>query len=124
VRDFRNIDVWKKSHALTLLIYKMTAAFPKEETYGLTSQIRRASSSIGANIAEGCGSDCDPEFARYLLNAMKSATELEYHLLLARDLDLLAPDKYSKVEPMITEVKRMLASFIRKLRPRTEWPQS
>ena len=123
MRDFRNIDVWKKSHALTLLIYKMTAAFPKEETYGLTSQIRRASSSIGANIAEGCGSDSDPEFARYLPNAMKSATELEYHLLLARDLDLLAPDKYSEVEPMITEVKRMLASFIRKLRPRTEWPE-
>lgn len=119
MRDFRNLEVWKKSHELALRTYEITANFPKEELYGLTSQIRRCASSVPANIAEGCGSDTDPEFARYLTMAMKSATELEYHLLLARDLGFISPLDHEATEGNVVEVKKMLTSFIRKLRPRS-----
>ncbi|MGA9994068.1 MAG: four helix bundle protein, partial [Pyrinomonadaceae bacterium] len=89
MRDFREFKVWVKSHDLTLEVYKVTAAFPKEELYGLTSQIRRASASIPANIAEGCGRSGNPELCRFLQISMGSASELEYHLLLAHDLKFL-----------------------------------
>jgi len=95
----------------------VTAAFPTEERYGLTSQIRRASSSIPANIAEGCGRDGDAELSRFLHIAMGSASELEYHLLLAHDLDYLDSKKHTALEQQVTEVKRMLAGFIRQLKP-------
>jgi len=85
MRDFREIRVWEKAHALTLEIYKATSKFPKEETYGLTSQLRRASSSIPANIAEGFGRGGNAEQARFLQIGMGSACELEYHILLAKD---------------------------------------
>jgi four helix bundle protein len=104
MKDFRQLQVWEKSHQLALAIYKATKEFPKEELYGLTSQIRRASMSIPTNIAEGCGRGTDPDFARFLQIAMGSASETEYQLLLARDLDLLQND--------VEEVKRMLASLI------------
>jgi four helix bundle protein len=89
MRDFREFKVWERSHHLTLAVYKATSSFPREELYGLTSQIRRARSSIPANIAGGCGRRGDAELSRFLLIAMGSANELEYHLLLARDLDYL-----------------------------------
>jgi four helix bundle protein len=74
---FRELKVWEKSHALTLAVYHVTKSFPKQEMYALTSQIRRASASIPANIAEGCGRNGDAELARFLLIAMGSASELE-----------------------------------------------
>jgi four helix bundle protein len=86
VEDFKNLKVWVKAHQLTLIVYRTTIAFPKEEIYGLTSQLRRAASSIGADIAEGCGRRSDGEMRRFLQIARRSANELEYHLLLARDL--------------------------------------
>ena len=86
--------------------------------YGLTSQIRRCGSSVPANIAEGCGRDSEPELARYLLVAMKSASELEYHLLLARDLDLLPGQEHLALERDVVEIKKMLTALVRKLRPR------
>jgi len=89
--DFRNLKVWEKAHLLTLALYKVTASFPRDETYGLASQIRRASSSIPSNIAEGCGREGDPELARFCIIARGSATELEYQLLLARDLNWIQP---------------------------------
>ena len=116
MKDFRKLNVWEKSHHLTLAIYKATATFPKAELYGLTSQIRRACASIPANIAEGCGRSGDAELARFLQIAMGSASELEYHFLLTRDLDLLNNLDYEQLEKEVTEVKRMLASLIRKLR--------
>jgi len=76
VKDFRKLKVWEKSHHLTLAVYKATALFPKDELYGLTSQIRRSGVSIAANIAEGCGRAGDAEFARFLQIAMGSASEL------------------------------------------------
>jgi four helix bundle protein len=116
MRDFRELKVWEKSHQLTLAIYKATAKFPREELYGLTSQIRRSCSSIPANIAEGCGRGSEAELARFLQVAFGSASELEYHLLLAHDLSLLNGSDYDKLSGEVTEVKRMLTSFIQKLR--------
>jgi four helix bundle protein len=115
MKAFRELKVWEKSHELTLAVYHATKAFPKQEMYALTSQIRRASASIPANIAEGCGRNGDAELARFLLIAMGSASELEYHLLLARDLKYLEGSDYERVASDVCEVKRMLASFIQKL---------
>ncbi len=89
MKDFRHLKVWQKSHELTLAVYKATSLFPPDELYGLRSQIRRSCASIPANIAEGCGRNADGDFARFLQIAMGSASELEYHLLLVRDLNLL-----------------------------------
>jgi len=94
----------------------MTASFPREEIYGLTSQIRRSCSSVPANIAEGCGRNGETEFARFLHIAMGSASELEYHLLLAHDLGLLSAGDYEESSQEVSEVKRMLTAFIKKLK--------
>ena len=115
MKDFRSLDVWKKSHELVLAIYRVTAAFPKSELYGLTSQIRRAAASIPANIAEGCGRSGDAELGRFLTIAMGSASELEYHLLLSRDLNFLSTSDYARLANSVIEVKRMLTGFIQKL---------
>lgn len=116
MRDFRKLDVWQKAHQLTLTVYKSTVYFPKDELYGLTSQVRRASASIPANIAEGCGRDGAAELARFLQIAMGSASELEYHLLLAHDLGFVDSSTYQELDSNVVEVKRMLAAFIQKLR--------
>lgn len=116
MKNFKELKVWQKSHELAVAIYKMTNVFPREEIYGLTSQIRRASVSIAANIAEGCGRSGQAELARFLLIAAGSASELEYHLLLSRDLELLHNDDYEKLSGDVVEVKRMLASFVSKLK--------
>ena len=93
---------------MTLAVYRATQLFPKAELFTLTSQMRRASVSIPANIAEGCGRHGDPEMARFLQIAMGSACELEYHLLLAFDLNLLKESDYTELLSGVTEVKRML----------------
>jgi four helix bundle protein len=115
VKDFHELKVWQKAHELTLSVYRVTAAFPREELYGLTSQLRRASASIAANLAEGCGRSGDAEFARFCSMAMGSASELEYHLLLAKDLKLIKPTDYEELAPRATELKRMLTALIQKL---------
>ena len=107
--------VWEKGHRLTLAVYKTTATFPREELYGLTSQIRRSCASTPANIAEGCGRSGDAELARFLRIAMGSASELEYHLLLAHDLGLLNTLDHERLTEEVTEVERMLTSFTKKL---------
>ncbi|MDZ4718624.1 MAG: four helix bundle protein [Roseiflexaceae bacterium] len=116
IRAFRDLKVWQKSHQITLAIYKITATFPREELFGLTSQMRRASASVPANIAEGCGRNSESDFARFLTIAMGSASELEYHLLLSRDLSLLGEDEYVQLSTDLEEVKRMLTGFIQKLK--------
>jgi four helix bundle protein len=116
LRNFRDVKVWQKAHQLTLAVYKVTVSFPKEEMYGLTSQIRRSCESIPANIAEGCGRSGGADLGRFLQIAMGSASELEYHLLLARDLHLLEPPQYNRLATDVTEVKRMLATFIQTLK--------
>ena len=116
MQDFKKLTVWEKGHRLTLAVYKATAGFPKAELYGLTSQIRRACASIPANIAEGCGRSGRAELGRFLQVAMGSASELEYHLLLAHDLGMLGVSEYKLLESHVIEVKRMLGAFIGKLR--------
>jgi len=92
MRPFLELVVWQKAHWLTLELYKITRTFPREEQYGLTSQMRRAAASICANIAEGCGRGTARDFARFIQMALGSASELEYHLVLAADLGFISAD--------------------------------
>lgn len=116
MQNFTRLKVWDKSHKLTVELYRVTMLFPREELYGLTSQIRRASSSIPANIAEGCGRQGNAELSRFLYIAMGSASELQYHLLLAKDLNFLADNDYQTLSNDVEDVKRMLTSLIGKLK--------
>jgi len=118
VQDFRELKVWQKAHELTLSVYEVTRSFPRDEQFGLTSQIRRSCSSVAANLAEGCGRNGDAEFARYCSIAMGSASETEYHLLLARDLKMLKPADYEDLSRRATELKRMLTGLTQKVRAR------
>jgi four helix bundle protein len=115
MRDFKTLEVWKKSHLLTLEIYRTSAKFPASEMYGLTSQMRRSAASIPANIAEGCGRESDAELRRFLHIAGGSANELEYHILLAFDLNYVSNDNYTLINTSITEIRRMLAGFVKRL---------
>jgi four helix bundle protein len=107
MQDFKSLKLWQKAHGLALDIYRTSGQFPSCEIYGLTSQIRRASASIPANIAEGCGRGGNAEFARFLQIASGSASEVEYHLLLARDLGLLEVETHSQLSEKVKEIKRM-----------------
>ena len=117
MRNYRDLRVWEDAHELTLSIYRVTQLFPKEERFGLISQIRRASSSIGANLAEGCGRRSDGEMARFVQIAMGSGAELSYHLLLARDLGLVSKASFEPLRSDLSEVMRMLSSLSQKLKP-------
>ncbi len=114
MQSFRSLRAWEKAHRLTLDIYASSKTFPREEIYGLTSQMRRASASIGMNIAEGCCRKGNVEMARFLQIAMGSASELEYQLLLAHDLDYLRNPGYGCLATQVVEVKRMLSSLMQK----------
>jgi four helix bundle protein len=115
MKDFRKLVVWEKAHQLTLDIYQMTGNFPKEEIFGLVSQIKRSSSSIPTNIAEGCGRHSEKDFCRFLVIAFGSANELEYQLLLSTDLKFVPIDVSTKLLGQVKEVKKMLSAFIKKL---------
>src|SRR5436309_13385009 len=115
MKDFCQLKVWEKAHQLTMAIYHITATFPREQTYALTSQMRRAASSIPSNIAEGCGRDGDAELSRFCTIARGSASELEYEILLSRDLNLIQPDNYERLTQQTVEIKRMLTVFVQKL---------
>jgi len=115
MKDFRDLKVWEKAHTLVIGCYTATGGFPKQEMFGLVSQIRRSASSIPANIAEGCGRRGNAELHRFLQMGMGSASELEYHLLLSRDLNFLATAAYDGLQAQVIEVKRMLAALIRRV---------
>ena len=117
MKDFKDLKVWEKAHAITLRIYEETRSFPKEELYGLTSQLRRAASSVTANIVEGCGRRSDGEFTRFLQIARGSASELEYHLLLARDLHLLDETRFADLDLLVVQVQRMLTALVQRVQP-------
>jgi len=115
MRDFKKYDIWQLSHSLTLEIYKLTNNFPKEEIYSLTSQIRRASSSVPTNISEGCGRNSDKEFNQFLNIALGSANETEYLLILSRDLQYidnviatLFLEKVNSIKSKIYKLKQIL----------------
>jgi four helix bundle protein len=117
MKDFKDLKVWVKAHEVTLATYQSTRNFPREEIYGLTSQMRRSAASIAANIAEGCGRP-DAELHRFLQIARGSASELEYHFLLARDLRLITDIEFKRLEARVVEVQRMLTSLVQRLGPR------
>jgi four helix bundle protein len=110
MQDFRNLEVWQRARKLNRTIYQLTAGFPASETFGLRSQIRRASVSICANIAEGCGRRGDTEFRRFLDVSMGSACELECEILLSHDLGFITAASQSRILPPLVEIKRMLRS--------------
>lgn len=116
MKDFKDFKVWVKAHEVALAIYQSTRGFPREEVYGLTSQMRRAAISIAANIAEGCGRRSDAELHRFLQIARGSASELEYHLILARDLRFMTDIEFRRLETRVV-VQRMLTSLVQRIRP-------
>ena len=115
MQDFKKLQVWEKSHDLTMRVYNLTSQFPREEMYGFTSQIRRASASIPTNIAEGCGRKSSAEFARFLQIAIGSTSETEYLLFFAQDLKYLGSDQYDQLEDITTSVKKMLITLLKRL---------
>ena len=116
MQNYKELKVWDKAHELTLIIYKRSITFPKEEVYGLTSQLRRSSSSIPANIAEGCGKNSQLEFAHFLNIALGSANETEYYLILSKDLNYLNTEDFETLSKLINEIKAMLINLISKVR--------
>jgi len=117
VHDFKDLRVWAKAHELTITVYRATREFPREELFGITSQMRRASSSIGANIAESCGRRSDGELTRFLHIARGSAVEVENHFLLARDLKYLQENACTELVKQVDAVQRMLTSLIQQVQP-------
>jgi four helix bundle protein len=115
MRDYKKFSVWEKSHQLTLDIYKVLLTFPKDEMFGLTSQIKRSSSSIPTNIAEGCGRSSDKDFCRFLYISFGSANELEYQIFLSIELNFLEKEQGQIFLKQIEEVKKMLNGLITKL---------
>ena len=115
LRDFKELTVWQKAHSLVLDIYRHTRDFPADERFGLTSHLRKTATSIGSNIAEGCGRESELELARFLSIAAGSASDAEYQLFLALDLGYLSNETHEKLDAQVNEVKKMLNSFIQKL---------
>ncbi len=116
MRNYHDLRVWDEAHQLTLAVYRSTGSFPKEERFGLISQIRRASASIPANLAEGCGRRSDGEMGRFVQIAMGSGSELSYHLLLSKDLEFLSESEYTELNVRTERIMKMLSALSRKLR--------
>jgi four helix bundle protein len=116
VRDFHRLKVWERAHEFTLKIYQMTKGFPREELYGITSQMRRAAASIPTNIAEGCGRSSKPETIQFLNIAAGSASEIEYQLILVKDLQYIDEKSYNELLNDLSEVRKMLYAFAQKLK--------
>jgi four helix bundle protein len=115
MRDFRELKVWEKAHCLTIQVYRITKNFPSDERFGLTVQLRRSAASVPTNISEGCGRDSERELARFMSIAAGSASEVEYQMLLACDLNYIQDETHKELNQQVNEVKRMLNSFIQKL---------
>jgi four helix bundle protein len=116
MKNYRDLNVWKSGHTVTLEVYRQTKSFPKEELFGITSQMRRAASSIPANLAEGCGREGDAELKRFVTIALGSACELDYFVLLAGDLGYLTPEVQNKLAADTLLLRRQLGAFVKKLR--------
>ena len=115
MRDFKKYDIWKLSHVFTLKIYETTKLFPKDELYGIVSQIRRASSSVPTNISEGCGRTSDAEFNRFLTIALGSASEVEYLIILSKDLNYIDENSFTELNQEINTIKRKIYTLKQKL---------
>lgn len=115
MRDFHKLAIWSKGHSLTLKIYTLTKSYPKEEIFGLVSQMRRAAYSIPTNIAEGCGRNTTPDFKRFLTIAAGSSSELEYQLFLSSQLGLISDAIYKELENQTIEIRKMIYALIKKI---------
>jgi four helix bundle protein len=115
MRPFQDLVVWQRAHALALEVYRLTSTFPQHEMYGLTSQLRRSATSVPTNIAEGSVHDKGGEFARFLGIALASASEVEYQLILARDLGYLSPGDFEPAHTEVNDVKRMIVALRRRI---------
>src|SRR5690348_6170447 len=104
MQNYKDLKVWEKAHRLTVKIYNATKSFPKEELYSLTNQLRRAASSIPANVAEGCGKNSQRDFANFLNIALGSANEAEYFLILSKDLEYLVESEFESLSAEVNEV--------------------
>lgn len=111
----RDLDAWKRSIELVVKVYKMTERFPKEEVYGLTSQIRRAAVSIPSNIAEGAGRTSDKEFMYFLSISIGSLAEVDTQLIICKELKLITSDIYEQLEIDITNVRKLILGLRRYL---------
>lgn len=116
IKTYRDLLVWQKGIALVTNTYDATKSFPREEVYGLTSQMRRCAVSIPSNIAEGHGRSTRKEYLRYLEVALGSLRELQTQLVIARNLQFLSAEAYSDLEEYSLELERMLTSLRRSLR--------
>ncbi len=115
MQDFRNLKAWQKAHALTLAVYRATIRFPGDERFGLTIQLRRTAASLATSVAEGCGRGTDAEFWKCLSQATGLGSQLEYQLLLARDLEYLDDAEHAQLTADTVEVRKMLAGLIHSL---------
>lgn len=116
MRDFQQLEIWQRSHSLTLKIYSVTKAFPKEETYGLISQMRRSAASIPTNIAEGCGRNSIVELKRFLTIAAGSSSELQYQFILSKDLNYINETLFKELFDEISQIRRMIFGYSEKLK--------
>lgn len=124
MRNFRKYQVWELGHQIALDVYKLTSSFPKEEQYGLTSQMRRCSFSVPANIAQGCGRENEAEFKRFLVIANGSATELEYFLILVKDLNFISQENINELVGKVDQLKRSLNKLISKIHATNKQPKA
>jgi four helix bundle protein len=116
MQNYKDLKVWMKAHEFTMKVYEASKQFPREELYSLTNQLRRAASSVPANIAEGCGRKTNGDLARHLNIALGSANEAEYFLILAKDLNYLIEETFKALSILINEIKAMLIALIGKVR--------
>ena len=116
MRDFKKLKMWAKSHELALTIYRETTHFPIEERFGLSSQLRRAASSIPTNIAEGCGRSSKTELAHFIQISLGSASEVEYELILAKDLGFISQEKFTYINTILSDVIHMIVSYYQKIK--------
>ena len=115
MRNFETLNFWQKSHLFTIKIYKLTQSFPKEELFGLISQMKRSAASIPTNIAEGCGRQSVAELKRFLIIAAGSSSELHYQLILSKDLNYIDERLFKELVIEIIEIRKMIYSYCDKL---------
>lgn len=124
MQDYKKLRVWQQAHQFVLAIYRMSSGFPGHEIYGLQNQLRRSAYSIPANIAEGCGKNSEAELAHFLNISLGSANEVDYYLLLSKDLSYISENEYKTLDEEINGIKAMLISLIRKVRSAKAKPRT
>jgi four helix bundle protein len=115
MRDFTKLEVWKRSHLLTLKIYQITKLYPKEELFSQTSQMRRSASSIPTNIAEGCGRNTNPQLKHFFEIAAGSSSELQYQLILSKDLEYISESTFQELHDETIQVRKMIYAYSNQL---------